>query len=108
MKETDLAHLLDENDRLKVDTNMRLEGVPNVFAVGDITNTKEIKQGYLALNQAAVVVENIKKLFKAPKAPKLAGYKPLASPLGVVSLGRCEAVAQLPLVTLVGRFPGMI
>lgn len=70
---------------------------------------QEIKQGFLTNKQAAVVVENIKKLSKADTAtPKLAVYKPLESPFGIVSLGRYEAVAQLPIVTIVGRLPGMI
>lgn len=71
---------------------------------------QEIKQGFLANKQAGVVVENIKKLSKpaTSKASKLAVYKPLASPFGIVSLGRYEGVAQLPVVTILGRVPGML
>jgi len=109
LRSSDLSHLIDGEGRLKVDANMRLEGKSNVFAVGDIANTKEIKQGYLASMQATVVVENIKKLIKGgSKASKLAEYKPTKSPLGVVSLGRYEGVAQFPIVTLIGRLPGML
>lgn len=70
---------------------------------------QEIKQGFLANKQAAVVVENIKKLSKpAPKAPKLTVYKPLEKPFGIVSLGRYEGIAQLPIMTIGGRLPGML
>ncbi|KAG0577160.1 hypothetical protein KC19_5G135500 [Ceratodon purpureus] len=108
LQSSDLSQLIDEEGRLKVDANMRLEGQSNIFAVGDIANTKEIKQGYLAGKQADVVVDNIKRLIKNSKAPKLAEYKPLTSPLGLVSLGRYEGVAQFPIVTLIGRLPGML
>ncbi|KAJ7531497.1 hypothetical protein O6H91_14G046100 [Diphasiastrum complanatum] len=99
--------LLDSNGRLKVDKSLRLEGNTNVFAIGDIANTKEIKQGYLATKHAQVVSENIKKLIKNPKS-KLATYKPLATPMGAVSLGRSLGVAQLPFGTIIGRLAGMI
>ncbi|KAG0601793.1 hypothetical protein M758_11G140100 [Ceratodon purpureus] len=109
LRNSDLSYLLDNEGRLKVDANMRLEGKSNMFAVGDIANTKEIKQGYLAGKQAGVVVENVKKLSKdLAKAPKLAVYKPLETPFGIVSLGRYEGVAQFPIMTIAGRMPGMI
>jgi hypothetical protein len=69
---------------------------------------QEIKQGFLAGKQAEVVVDNIKRLTKDSEAPKLSVYKPLATPMGLVSLGRYEGVLQLPIVTLIGRLPGMI
>jgi len=72
---------------------------------------QEIKQGFLANKQAAVVVKNIKKLSKTTgtvKASELAVYKPLTSPFGIVSLGRYEGVAQLPIMTIVGRLPGKL
>jgi hypothetical protein len=55
-----------------------------------------------------VVVENIKKLCKDPASPKLSVYTPLAAPFGIVSLGRVQAVAQLPFATILGRLPGML
>ena len=69
---------------------------------------QEIKQGYLAGKQAEVVVDNIKKLTRDSKAPKLAVYKPLATPMGAVSLGRREGVVQLPFGAFIGRLPGML
>ncbi|KAJ7561187.1 hypothetical protein O6H91_03G017500 [Diphasiastrum complanatum] len=98
---------LDSNGRLKVDTSLRVEGRNNVFAIGDIANTEEIKQGYLALKHAQLTAENIKKLIKNPDS-KLSTYKPLATPMGAVSLGRTLGVAQLPFGTTIGRLAGMI
>ena len=36
---------------VQVDENLRVEGFSNVFAVGDATNVKETKLGYLAAAQ---------------------------------------------------------
>ena len=70
---------------------------------------QEIKQGYLASKQGGVVAENIKKLIRSGGRPcKLAVYKPLETPFGIVSLGRNEGVAQFPIMTISGRMPGMI
>ncbi|MCO5610464.1 hypothetical protein L7F22_064702 [Adiantum nelumboides] len=48
MQSTMLAEDLDETGRLKVDEFLRVNGHSNIFAVGDITAIKEIKQGFLA------------------------------------------------------------
>lgn len=45
----DFVYLFDENDCLKVDINMWLEGVFNVFVVGDIINIKVSKVFYVNL-----------------------------------------------------------
>eukprot|EP00252_Welwitschia_mirabilis_P022154 TRINITY_DN5910_c0_g1_i2.p1 TRINITY_DN5910_c0_g1~~TRINITY_DN5910_c0_g1_i2.p1 ORF type:complete len:355 (+),score=62.73 TRINITY_DN5910_c0_g1_i2:415-1479(+) len=96
----------DGSGRLKVNEHLQVLGRNNVFAIGDIVNVKENKQGFSALKHAQVAAGNIKKLLTNPQK-KLDSYKAM-SPLGVVSLGRHEAVAQLPFVTTIGRIPGMI
>eukprot|EP00249_Psilotum_nudum_P008689 c21449_g1_i1 orf=369-1445(+) len=98
---------LDQNERLRVDKHLRVEGETNVFACGDITAIKEIKQGFLAGKHAKVIADNIKRLSNN-SCGKLATYKPLDSPMGMVSLGRNIAVAQLPFGTVIGRLPGMM
>jgi NADH dehydrogenase FAD-containing subunit len=108
LRDSELSSLLDDQGRLKVDANLRVEGKKNVFACGDIANTVEIKQGFLAGKQAAVVTENIKKLSKDPKGSKLAVYTPLKAPFGIVSLGRSAGVAQLPFATIIGWLPGTL
>eukprot|EP01018_Ginkgo_biloba_P031789 Gb_37713 [translate_table: standard] len=107
LKESAFEDCLDSQGRIKVDHNLRIEGKTNAFAAGDITNVKEVKQGFLAQKHALVIAENIKKLSKNPNHTKLATYKP-GPPMAIVSLGRYIAVGQLPFGTFIGRLPGMI
>ena len=68
---------------------------------------QEIKQGYLAIKQAAVVIDNVKMHIKDPNATKLVEYKPSTTPFAIISLGRNLGLHS-PLGTLVGRLPGML
>lgn len=108
LRGSDLEATMDSNGRLQVDRNMRVQGHSNVYALGDICNTKESKQGYLAQQQAAVVIANIKKHIKDPHTAKLSEYKAATTTMAVVSLGRNLGVMQMPLGTLLGRLPGML
>ncbi|ERN06850.1 hypothetical protein AMTR_s00005p00239090 [Amborella trichopoda] len=105
LKGTAFEDSLDERGFLKVDRSLMLEGHPNVFAVGYITNMKEMRQGLLAQKHAEVVAENIRKLSKGSN--KIITYKP-GPPIGMVSLGRSLAIAQMPWGTMLGRLPGML
>lgn len=67
-----------------------------------------MKQGYLAQNHAEVAAKNLKLLMAEGKASKMAIYKPNSSRIAIVSLGRRDAVAQFPLITISGLIPGMI
>uniref|UniRef100_A0A5B7BY69 FAD/NAD(P)-binding domain-containing protein n=1 Tax=Davidia involucrata TaxID=16924 RepID=A0A5B7BY69_DAVIN len=107
LRETDLKNSLDIHGRLMVDANLRIKGHKNVFAIGDITDIPEIKQGYLAQRHALVVAKNLKLLMMGRKESRMASYTP-ASPLAFVSLGRREAVAQIFRITISGCIPGMI
>lgn len=40
LRNCELGNLLDGEGRLKVDANLRVEGKSNIFAIGDIANTK--------------------------------------------------------------------
>ncbi|KAL6567000.1 hypothetical protein OROMI_015404 [Orobanche minor] len=104
---TVLKDRIDDFGKLKVDENMRVKGYKNVFAIGDITDVKEIKQGYLARKHALIAAKNLKLLTSGGKEKKMAIYKP-HSPKVIVSLGRQDAVAQFPLTTLIGLVPGLI
>ncbi|KAL8057900.1 hypothetical protein ABFX02_04G213600 [Erythranthe guttata] len=107
LKETAFKDSLDSFGRLKVDENFRVKGHTNVFAVGDITDVKESKQGYLAQKHALMAAKNLKVLMSGEKETKMASYKP--QPIKViVSLGRRDAAAQYPWTTLIGRVPGLI
>ncbi|KAL6005456.1 hypothetical protein ACLOJK_006023 [Asimina triloba] len=108
LEETMLRDALDkESRRLMVDEHLRVIGCNNIFAIGDVTDVPEIKQGYLAQRHAYVVAKNIKTLIKRGEEGKLATYK-AGKLMSVVSLGRYEAVAQFPFTTLIGIVPGMI
>ncbi|XP_022150708.1 apoptosis-inducing factor 2-like [Momordica charantia] len=107
LKQTILKNSLDIHGRLMVDEHMRVRGFKNVFAVGDITDVQEMKQGYLAERHAQVTSKNVKLLLMGGKESGMASYKP-GSKIAIVSLGRKEGVAQLPFVTLSGRIPGLV
>ncbi|XP_059307783.1 uncharacterized protein LOC132059244 [Lycium ferocissimum] len=109
LKETILKDSLDSRGRLMVDSNLRIKGHNNIFATGDITDIPELKQGYLAQEHAKVAAKNITLLIKgAEDDHKLAVYKPATKALALVSLGRKDAVAQFPCLSIAGRVPGMI
>ena len=61
----------------------------------------------MAQRHAEVTAKNLKLLMSGGKESKMATYKP-GSTIALISLGRKEAVAQFPLVTLIGCIPGMI
>ncbi|XP_042413528.1 ferroptosis suppressor protein 1-like [Zingiber officinale] len=108
LHESMLKDSLDKKGRLMVDEYLRVKGQRNIFAVGDITDVPEIKQGYLAQRHAEVVANNLKLLMKGGATEKkLAKYKAAYS-MALVSLGRKEAVAQFPFITISGCFPGLI
>ncbi|KAH6762629.1 oxidoreductase family protein [Perilla frutescens var. hirtella] len=107
LKETCLSNSLDARGRLMVDNKFKVKGHDNIFAIGDITDIPELKQGYLAQGHAAIVAKNLKLLMKGQSESKLSTYKP-ASPFALVSLGKKEGVAQMMCLTLSGRVPGMI
>lgn len=54
-----VTSILDQNGYVKVDKYLRVRGVPNFFALGDITDIQEEKLGLNALHHADTVVQNI-------------------------------------------------
>uniref|UniRef100_A0A1J3EB76 Apoptosis-inducing factor-like protein A n=1 Tax=Noccaea caerulescens TaxID=107243 RepID=A0A1J3EB76_NOCCA len=105
---TVLRDSLDGKGRVMVDEYLRIKDRKNVFAIGDITNIPEMKQGYIAENHANVVVKNIKAMMSSSgKKKKMSSYKP-GPEIAIVSLGRKDSVAQFPFVTVVGCLPGLI
>ncbi|KAJ7981227.1 putative Apoptosis-inducing factor [Quillaja saponaria] len=107
IKETILKDDLDNHGRVKVDEYLKVKGRQNIFAIGDITDIPELKQGYLAKEQAQVAAKNLKLLMGGGKESKMATYKP-HSAMAIVSLGRKDAVAQFPFMTISGRVPGLL
>ncbi|GMI84114.1 hypothetical protein like AT3G44190 [Hibiscus trionum] len=107
LSETILENNLDKNGRLMVDEHLRVKGRSNIFAIGDITDIPELKQGYIAHKHAMVVFKNLKLLMDGGKESKMTKYKS-GSAIAMVSLGRKDAVAQFPFTTLSGRIPGLL
>ncbi|KAL0922133.1 hypothetical protein M5K25_006095 [Dendrobium thyrsiflorum] len=102
-----LKQSLDKKGRLMVDANLRVKGRNNIFAIGDITDIHELKQGFVAEKHGLVVAKNLQVLMRGAPEKKLEIYTP-SPPIAMVSLGRKEAVAQFPFGTLFGWVPGMI
>ncbi|RZR73197.1 hypothetical protein BHM03_00021292 [Ensete ventricosum] len=102
-----LKDCLNEKGRLMVDECFRVRGRSNIFAIGDITDVPEIKEGYIAQKHSAVVSKNLQLLMKGGNESKLVKYK-AASATTIVSLGRKEGVGQFPFGTVIGCLPGRI
>ncbi|XP_022752522.1 apoptosis-inducing factor homolog A-like [Durio zibethinus] len=107
LNETTLKTNLDKKGRLMVDEYLRVKGRSNIFAIGDITDIPELKQGYLAQRHALVVAKNLKLLMAGGKESKMSKYGP-GSEIALVSLGRKAAVAQFPFTTISGFVPGLL
>ncbi|KAG0492389.1 hypothetical protein HPP92_005787 [Vanilla planifolia] len=106
LQESIVKGYLDRKGRLMVDENLRVGGLPNVFAIGDITDISEMKQGVLAQRHALLVAKNLKLLMRGGNDCKLARYRPSRTSARV-SLGRKDAVVQFSLITFSGFVPGM-
>lgn len=107
LHDTILKESLDSKGRVMVENDLRVKGYNNIFAIGDITDIPEVKQGYNAHKHALLVAKNLKLLIKGLPNSKLATYS-TGYPLALVSLGRKEGLLQLPLLTLSGCLPGKI
>ncbi|KAL8201876.1 hypothetical protein R6Q57_011023 [Mikania cordata] len=108
LKNTILRDSLDDAGSLVVDEYMRVKGRKNIFAIGDITNIKEMKQGHLAKKQASTAAKNLKLLMSGGNESKMLAYKVSSTTKAIVSLGRHDAVAQYYLTTMIGLIPGLI
>lgn len=107
LKNTILKDILDEYGRVMVDSHLRVTGHKNIFAIGDITNIDEIKQGHVTQDHSSMTAKNIKLLVTGGNESQLAIYKP-AAPKGLVSLGRKEGVLHIAGMTFSGCVPGWI
>ncbi|XP_020571699.1 apoptosis-inducing factor homolog A-like [Phalaenopsis equestris] len=93
LQESFLNDQVDESGRLKVDDNLRVVGHKNIFAIGDITNVPELKQGFSAQQHAMVVAKNLKILTRKGKEKRLNKYRPLPK-MAVFSMGKKNALKQ--------------
>lgn len=83
---------LDQNGRIKVDAQFRVEGTQHLFALGDCANIPEGKLGYLADKQASALAKNMIAL-ASQKTPKHYKANPMVS---LVPVGRHQGFVQLP------------
>lgn len=94
------AALLDQQGRLKVDSQLRVVGLDGVFAIGDINNVPENKMAIHILGQAKVVEQNIRAVLEGREPA--ASYKPKAgNPLMLLALGKKEGVSHVPILGVV-------
>eukprot|EP00897_Mesotaenium_endlicherianum_P010677 jgi/Mesen1/9638/ME000669S09073 len=101
------ADMLDADGRVKVDEHLNMVGHANIYAIGDITNIPEAKQGYFAQIHARQTAANLTKQLANANVKGLKTYK--AGPnVGLVSLGRKNGLAQLPFGTFTGFLPTSI
>uniref|UniRef100_A0A803MVI5 FAD/NAD(P)-binding domain-containing protein n=1 Tax=Chenopodium quinoa TaxID=63459 RepID=A0A803MVI5_CHEQI len=107
LKDTILMDNLDMKGKLVVDKHLRVEGHRSIFAIGDITNLPELKQGYLAMRHAELTAKNLRLLLGGGSEEKMTVYKP-GRPIAFVSLGKKDAVAEINGFTMSGCFPGLI
>lgn len=107
LKNTIVKDCIDDYGRVMVDPNLRVKGHKNIFAIGDITDIPEIKQGHVTHDHASMTAKNLKLLMAGGNESQLAIYKPGAVK-GLVSLGRKEGVLHILGMTISGRIPGWI
>lgn len=95
-----LSDKMEKNGSLKVDRFLQVEEIENVFAIGDCSNTPELKLAYIARLHADTVVENIKRL---NENKRLKEYK-TSNAVMVLPLGRNGGASQLPNGMVTGSF----
>jgi NADH dehydrogenase len=105
------ADKIVRGNRIKVDEYNRVEGVENVFAIGDIAymETKEFPKGHpqlanVAIAQAKNLVANFERL-KDHKPLKPFKYK---SPGTMATVGKRKAVVDLPFMSFQGRLAWLV
>jgi apoptosis-inducing factor 2 len=111
LQDTFLGEHVNGEGQLAVDDHLRVGGRKDVLAIGDVTDVPEPKQGHLAQRHAMVVSRNLKLLVKGGevKDEKLLRYKPPGAKSAItVTLGRPNALSELPFMTLIGSHPGAV
>jgi NADH dehydrogenase len=99
------------NNRIVVDRFNRVQGVNDVFAVGDIAfmTTPNYPKGHpqvanVAINQAKLLAKNLRNITQAKPLTEYT-YKDLGS---MATIGRNKAVVDLPFVNFKGYFAWVV
>ncbi len=96
--------ILNDRKALRVNASLQLQGYPNIYVGGDVTDVEEEKTAQNAEGHAAVIAGNI--LRRAAGKP-LSEYKPRSGPL-VISLGPTCGIMTWKSHTLRGILPGLL
>lgn len=98
-------------ERMRVERNNQVEGLPHVYAIGDIAYmpTPKYPKGHpqvanVAINQAKLLASNLKRAFKK-KAPLPFEYKDLGS---MATIGTNKAVVDLPFIQFTGYIAWLV
>ncbi|GGY32202.1 NAD(P)/FAD-dependent oxidoreductase [Streptomyces djakartensis] len=89
---------LNGSGHVKVDRALRVEGKPDVFAVGDVNDVAELKVTPAALAQADIAAHNIRSYLQSSgrhrKEPRF--YRPVQRNPLIVPFGPADGVTVLP------------
>ncbi|HBD93480.1 MAG: hypothetical protein A2015_09750 [Spirochaetes bacterium GWF1_31_7] len=88
---------INEKNQVVVDDYLRIKGSNNIWALGDINSTPEIKLGAFAKLQAENIVSNMKRILNNKKTVP---YKPTTGNMGFITLGKKSGIAILPKLRL--------
>ena len=99
-----LSATLNERNLIKVNESLRVEGLSNVFAVGDVNDRPVEKTAQNSERQAKLAVSNIRAL-EAQKP--LTSYTSKPTPM-VISLGKWHGIFVHKNFTLTGILPGFL
>ncbi|HBG57797.1 NAD(P)/FAD-dependent oxidoreductase [Proteiniphilum sp. UBA1028] len=98
--------------RIKVDRFNRVDGLRNVFAIGDVAymETEKYPRGHpqlanVAIGQGKNLARNLQRMEKGYQELKLYEYRNLGT---MATIGRNKAVVDLPFVKFKGRFAWFI
>jgi NADH dehydrogenase FAD-containing subunit len=94
------AERLNEAGRITVDAQLRVKGLNNVFAVGDINDVPENKMAVHVLGQIKIAEANIRAVLEGRDATS--AYKPqTGNPMMLLALGRKAGVAHVPVLGVI-------
>ncbi|WP_255417143.1 NAD(P)/FAD-dependent oxidoreductase [Proteiniphilum sp. X52] len=100
------------NGRIRVDRINRVEGLPDVFAIGDVAymETGKYPKGHpqlanVAIGQGKNLAKNLRKIVEGKTDLKPYEYRNLGT---MATVGRNKAVVDLPFVKFKGRFAWLV
>lgn len=91
-------------EKLNVDDFLRVNGLKNVFAGGDIAGINEEKTAQNAVEHAKIIIENIRRL---ETGKKLKGYK-TRKRIVLISAGRKKGILEYGNFSWFGRIPALL